>query len=318
MRALRAFDAVVRHASFVRAAEELGIHQPSVSRYIAELEREIGVRLFERSRRAVTLTPAGAIFHRTVAIGLERIAAAALSASSLSGNERIVIACGGATSELFLRPLLKDVDRRLGENAVIRLQHCENSYLDRPNVMETDRIDLLASYHSIEGVPGDEVAVFREAIAPVCSPGFAAAHADTLRLPMAQWGALPFLSFVRPSLGWATWDDWFEAAGRPDPPPRYLDYDDYVYMIDAAIAGQGIALGWWNFVGRFIGIGSLVAVPDGFVEFERSFAVRLTGYGRHRPIARRCLDVFASLANGTEGLSAPGAGHAAPGLAEAR
>ncbi|MDE0409834.1 MAG: hypothetical protein OXN81_18450, partial [Alphaproteobacteria bacterium] len=90
---------------------------------------------------------------------------------------------------------------------------------------------------------------------------------------------------------------WFEAAGRPDPPPRYRNYDDYVYMIDAAIAGQGLTLGWWNFVVRFVAIGSLVAVPDGFVGFRRSLAVRLTSYGRQRPIARRCLDAFASLAN---------------------
>ncbi|MDE0254714.1 MAG: LysR family transcriptional regulator, partial [Rhodospirillaceae bacterium] len=213
--ALRAFDAAARHVSFARAAEELEVHQPAVSRYVAELEREIGVRLFERDRRAVVLTPAGEVFHRAVAIGLERIAAGALSAASLAEDERVVIACGGATSEMFLRPRLRDVHRELGENAVVRLLHCEESYLERPNVMETDRIDLLASYHSVDGVPGDEVAVFPEAMAPVCSPGFAGAHEDILRLPVAEWGALPFLSFARPSLGWATWDDWFEAAGRP-------------------------------------------------------------------------------------------------------
>ncbi|MDE0538763.1 MAG: hypothetical protein OXH94_08565, partial [Rhodospirillales bacterium] len=115
----------------------------------------------------------------------------------------------------------------------------------------------------------------------------------------AQWGALPFLDFARPSLGWATWDDWFEIAGRPNPPPRYRNFDDYVYMIDAAVAGRGLALGWRNFVGRFVDIGSLVTVADGFAGFERSLAVRLTGYGRHRPIARRCLDAFASLADET-------------------
>ena len=299
MRALRAFDAAARHGSFVRAAEELGIHQPSVSRYVAELERELGVRLFERGRRTVTLTPAGVVFHRAVAVGLERIAAGALAASDLPEDERVVIACGGTTSELFLRPRLGDVQRGLGETAVIRLLHCENSHLERPSAIETDRIDLLASYHAIDGVPAGEAVVFPEAIAPVCSPGFAEAHADTLSRPVAQWGTLPFLNFAWPSLGWATWDDWFDAAGRPNPPPRYRNFDDYVYMIDAAVAGQGLALGWRNFVGRFVGIGSLVAVPEGFVGFERPLAVRLTGYGRQRPVARRCLDAFASLASET-------------------
>ena len=125
------------------------------------------------------------------------------------------------------------------------------------------------------------------------------ARRATVRQPVAQWGTLPFLNFAWPSLGWATWDDWFEAAGRLNPAPRYRNFDDYVYMIDAAVAGQGLALGWRNFVGRFVGIGSLVAVPEGFVGFGRPLAVRLTGYGRQRPIARRCLDAFASLANET-------------------
>ena len=63
MHPLRAFDAAARHASFIRAAQELGVYQPTISRYIAEQEHDIGVRLFARSRRAVNLTPAGEVFH---------------------------------------------------------------------------------------------------------------------------------------------------------------------------------------------------------------------------------------------------------------
>ena len=68
-------------------------------------------------------------------------------------------------------------------------------------------------------------------------------------------------------------------------------------MIDAAVAGQGFALGRRNFVGRLGRLGSLVTVPDGFAGYGRPLAVRLTAYGRHRPVARRRLDAFASLAN---------------------
>ena len=298
MRALRAFDAVARHESFVRAAEELGIHQPSVSRYVAELEREVGVRLFERNRRAVILTPAGEVLHRAVAVGLERIASGALSALNLWEDERIVIACGGATSELFLRPRLDALHRKLGETAVIRLLHCENSYLDRPNVMEIDRIDLLASYHGVEGVPGDEVAVFPEAIAPVCSPGFAEAHADVLSRPVAEWGALPFLDFARPSLGWATWDDWFETRRTSGPAAPLPQLRRLCLHDRRGNRGTGSHPGLVEFrrplchhrlAGRGAGrVRRVRTVPE---------AVRLTSYGRQRPIARRCLDAFASLAN---------------------
>lgn len=295
MKALRAFDAAARHGNFTRAAEELGIRQPAISRYVAELEKETGIRLFERSGRAAHLTPAGEVYHHGVAAGLARIAAAGAVASDRAGDPRLTIACGGSTSELFLRPRLAELQRALGGSATVRLLHCENDYLEIPNVVRTDRIDLVASYHDAGDAPAGEVAVFPEAMAPVCSPGFASDHADVLRGPVAHWGTLPFLDFARPSLGWATWEDWFEAAGRPMPPPRREAYDDYAYTIGAAAAGQGLALGWRNFVARLLDDGLLVAAGE-FIATDRPFAVRLSDYGRGRPVARRCLDTLRAMA----------------------
>src|SRR5579859_6312676 len=59
LRQLRVFSAVARHLSFVRAAEELGLTAPAVSMQIKELEIEVGVPLFDRSSRKVTLTMVG-------------------------------------------------------------------------------------------------------------------------------------------------------------------------------------------------------------------------------------------------------------------
>lgn len=56
---LRAFSAVARHGSFSRAAEELYVSQPAVSKHVAALERELGVRLLERGRGGAALTDAG-------------------------------------------------------------------------------------------------------------------------------------------------------------------------------------------------------------------------------------------------------------------
>ena len=298
--ALRAFEAAARHGSFARAARELGLWQPAVSRLVAGLEHETRIRLFARGGRSVTLTPAGDAYRRGVAAGLERIAAAKVLAQDLADDRRVVVACGGSTSEMFLRPRLADLQRGLGGDASVRLLHCEEGHLDFPNVSAVDRIDLVAGYHDIEGAPGDEVAVFPEGIAPVCSPGFAAAHADVLGGPVTQWGSLAFLRFARPSLGWATWDDWFEAVGHPQPPPRQEEFDDYAYMISAAAAGRGLALGWRNFVGRHLDAGLLVVAAGGFVKTDRPFAVRLSGHGRQRPVARRCLGAFQCLASGKD------------------
>lgn len=67
--ALRAFDAAARHASFTRAADELGLTQAAISRHIRNLEDEIGVQLFRRSHKAVSLTEAGRRYAKRVAQG---------------------------------------------------------------------------------------------------------------------------------------------------------------------------------------------------------------------------------------------------------
>lgn len=59
---LRVFMAVVNERSFTKAAAELGVSQPAVSQNIAELEKISGMKLFDRSRGEVSLTPEGTIF----------------------------------------------------------------------------------------------------------------------------------------------------------------------------------------------------------------------------------------------------------------
>jgi DNA-binding transcriptional LysR family regulator len=60
LRDIQCFAYVARHLGFSRAAADLGMSQPAVSQAVARLERQLGVTLFERSSRAVRLTPAGA------------------------------------------------------------------------------------------------------------------------------------------------------------------------------------------------------------------------------------------------------------------
>lgn len=292
MNVLRAFEATARHLSFSAAAEEMGIQQPAVSRYIAELERDIGLRLFERHRRAVSLTPAGEVFQRAVAVGLERISAGVLTALSVTEEQRVVIACGHATSHQLVMPRFDALRRALGEGVSLRVLTLDYEMLGR---LGNHEADLLLGYSELVGATEDRVPVFREAVTPVCSPDFAATHAQVLARPVAEWGSLPFLRLARPAGAWATWHDWFDAVGYPVPRPRLIGLDDYVYLIEAAVAGQGLALGWRHFIDRYIDAGTLVTVVDGFVEFDRSCFAALTERGRQRPIARRCLDIFAAL-----------------------
>ena len=64
LRVLRYFLAVVREENILRASEVLHITQPSLSRQLAQMEEELGTRLFERGNRKITLTEAGVLLRR--------------------------------------------------------------------------------------------------------------------------------------------------------------------------------------------------------------------------------------------------------------
>ena len=132
----------------------------------------------------------------------------------------------------------------------------------------------------------------REAVRPVCSPAYAAAHAHTLAGPVTGWSELTFLDLLRPNEGWAAWEDWFAVAGSLPGAPRRLGLDSYTYVLEAAAAGHGIALGWRYFIERPLESGALVALGDGFVEFDRAYYSVLTDKGRRKPLARQCLAFF--------------------------
>ena len=63
-RQIKAFEAVARRGGFSRASREIGLSQPTLSTHIINLERQLGVKLFDRTGRTVTLTPAGQVFAR--------------------------------------------------------------------------------------------------------------------------------------------------------------------------------------------------------------------------------------------------------------
>ena len=282
--ALVAFECAARSGSFAGAAKELGTSQPAVSRHIANLEEELGAKLFDRSRTGVSLTEAGRRLHDGVAPGLGLIHKAASETTESSTGERVVIACSAPASHYVLMPRYDALREALGDSTqvqpVIFYRYSQNLPLDPvPDVVLDWETTIKAQ---------DRAVLFREAVRPVCSPEYVATHADTLNGPVSGWSGLTFLEPESGGRSWATWEDWFRASGSPEPAPRFVSFDNYVYSLEAAVDGQGIALGWRNFVDRHLKTGALVALGEGYVERDNHFCAALTEQGRVRPIARRC------------------------------
>ncbi|WP_447034884.1 LysR family transcriptional regulator [Streptomyces sp. DSM 118878] len=110
LRALQYFVTVTEELHFGRAAQRLGIVQPAVSQQIARLERELGVRLLDRTSRRVRLTPAG-----------ERVLAAARKTLAAAARVRVV---AGEPAAVLRIGVASCVTRRL-DRAVARLSDGE-------------------------------------------------------------------------------------------------------------------------------------------------------------------------------------------------
>jgi DNA-binding transcriptional LysR family regulator len=108
MQALRAFESAARLASFTAAARELGSTQPAVSQQVYQLEAELGVPLFERSPRGVTLTADGQCLYEAVRLSLDTLrgATATLRARREHGAHRIRSARVGGPDPCALGALL--------------------------------------------------------------------------------------------------------------------------------------------------------------------------------------------------------------------
>ncbi len=285
---LVAFESAGRLGSLSRAAKELRTSQPAVSRDIAQLEKQLSTQLFVRIRTGVRLTEAGRRFHDAVVAGLGLIHATSLEVADHSHEKQVVIACSHEVSHFYLMPRFDALRVALGESVRLRIL---SYHYDMQGLPLEPAADVILCWEAnLEGE--DRVIIHEETVRPLCSPGYATAHADILNGPVSDWGELTFLDLTRPNEGWATWDDWFEMAGRPQGKPRYLGYDSYAYVLEAAVAGHGIALGWHHFIQHYLDAGTLVGLTDGFVTFDNHYCGLLSERGQKNPLAHQCLAFF--------------------------
>lgn len=288
---LIAFENAARLGNFSRTARELGTSQSAVSRHIASLEKQLSARLFERSRTGVSLTAAGHLYRKAVLVGLGALRAGAAEVASLSDEKpsEVVVACSEEVSHLFVTPRIEALRQALGPGTAIRiLAHAHASATIPPN----NEVDVLLTWNEGTAAPEDSAVIAAEAVGAFCSPGYAALHAEVLSGPVTGWGGLTFLCTAGSEEHRASWETWFEAAGRPASEPRYVPHDSDTHALDAALAGRGVVLGSRHLVGRYVESGLLAALSGGFVETGRRFHAALTPRGRNRPLARRCLTYF--------------------------
>lgn len=290
--ALRAFEAAARRVNFSRAAAELHTSQSAISRHIANLEARLNTRLFDRYRKKrLVLTNQGEQLYRAVVTGFDHIQAAIDAIAGTPAADHVTIACTHEISHLMLLPRFDALQRGFGADKTISVMTYE---YDTMREALDPRIDITIQ-HDVERIdPAHRVQIVREAVKPVVAPDFLAAHAALLERSPRAWLALPFLELSRRNYGWATWDDWLARCGGGIE-PEFQYFNNYVYLLEAAALGRGLALGWRGLIERHLESGVLVELGLDYVEFDRGIHAVLTGHGRARPLARHCLACLSDL-----------------------
>lgn len=141
LRHLRYFSAVARELSFSRAAEQLHIAQPPLSRQIRSLEDTLGAELLDRSSRPMRLTPAGRFFQIQAQQLLDRMAEVQLATARIAGGRRTWFGIGFAPSTLYGK--LPDVIRQFrGAQPTVELNLHEMTTVEQVEALKAGRIDV--------------------------------------------------------------------------------------------------------------------------------------------------------------------------------
>jgi LysR family glycine cleavage system transcriptional activator len=237
LNALRAFEAIARHLSFSKAAEELHVTPAALSHQIHGLEEQLGVALFHRRTRAIELTDAGRLIYPGLHAGFENLRDA-VARLDRPRQDRILVV--SATPGLTAKWLVPRLWRFLADHPAIDARISASlAYAD----FTSDEVDV-AIRLSNGPHPGLHVEkLFDDAVLPLCSPRLVEQGLrqveDLVRFTLIHY-EIP-LSTPTPPL----WEEWLKVAGAEGmDPTRGLRLNASDHALDAAVAGVGVALSY--------------------------------------------------------------------------
>jgi len=230
--ALTAFEAAARHQSITRAADELALTESAVSRQISALEDQLGVRLFNRVKKRISLTRAGAVYSRHVARTIERIERDTLEIMAHEGEGGILeIAALPTVGASWLVPRLSSFYAQ-HPHITINLSARSTRFLFTESVIDG------ALYFGSSSWPGAiSDYLFDEELVPVGSPAFLEGKAS---LPADRIASHRLLHLMTRHEAWRSW---CLAAGLTHlNVMRGPRFEIQSMLINAAVAGHGVAL----------------------------------------------------------------------------
>lgn len=262
LHALRAFEAVSRHLSFTHAARELNVQQPAVSRQIADLEADLGIPLFLRTKPRLTPTPDGERLANAVSQGFSTITQAVrdIRSQTKSGLLTIDVSIGFASCWLLAR--IADFQEKHPEIDVqISTRDANHAY----NLATSDVVILFGdgTFKDFESRR-----IFSEEMFPICSPDLVPDDQDLSLEDLLQKRLL----HIRDSQHDRDWMTLLSPAGLMPPPPKPgAEFNSYIVYLQAILNGEGIGVGWKTLMDDLIAMKRLRPVTNHRLATERGY-----------------------------------------------
>ncbi|WP_447773769.1 LysR family transcriptional regulator [Pseudomonas chlororaphis] len=280
LNALRAFEATARLNSVSQAAEQLHVTHGAVSRQLKVLEEHLGVSLFVKEGRGLKLTDAGVRLRDASSDAFERLRTVCAELSQSTADAPFVLGCSGSLLARWFIPRLGRLNADLPD---LRL-HLSAGEGD----LDPRRPGLDALLVFAEPPWPADMQVFElasERIGPVLSPRYSRYE----QLREAPASALLNETLLRTSSRPQAWPSWARQNGIDAGALKFgQGFEHLYYLLEAAVAGLGVAIAPQPLVAEDLRAGRLVA-PWGFCETPGQLALWLpkrAADGRARQLAQ--------------------------------
>jgi LysR family glycine cleavage system transcriptional activator len=242
---LAVFDAAARNGSFSAAGRELGLAQPAVTRQIQALEQSLGIELFVRHTNRSTLSGPG---HTLAAAVDNAFTSLEHTIDDIADTDDIfVLAMPPGFAQQLVVPRLDSLQRALGDRD-LRLW-----LYDREHELNDSHFDAAVRVSNAVWTGYDATRLFAEQVMPVATPSLAAELRLDEHSSAEDVLAAPLLHMDATDRPWMSWTDWLRSFNLAlTPGRRRVEFNNYPTVLQQALAGRGIALGWSRLVEELI------------------------------------------------------------------
>lgn len=273
--------------SFTKAAQELHLSQSAVSRQISQLEEFLGRSLFERSRGQMQLTVAGLQYAEDVRSMLNMCNEATSRVMAGNAAHTLTVACSSGIASHWLPQRISAFTKQNPDTRV--------RVVVRDNFRSLVTAEYDVGLYRFNEVPEatNTVRLFEERVFAVCSPMF-------LEEPVKCSRDLTRHRLIGLEDGertWMSWDSWFRVQGvlglHIEP---HITANRFPVVLELAMAGQGIALGWIAIVERFLEAGLLVKASSVGASLGGTYYICWPQDSGFNPARQRFIDAFRDFA----------------------